>query len=96
MGRLLALHWPASPHDKELWPLAESAAQLKILICGPSLEGGGNAYKRNLYFFHSDSINRPLVFEIFAFEVCTDPFPFICTDRGEKLNFFKPFVLISD
>ena len=69
MGRLLAFDRAASPHDKKLWTFTEGAAGLKILIRGSLLAKSGKSRRWNLYFFSSEGVDRPLVFEIFAFEV---------------------------
>ncbi len=37
MGRILAFDRATSPNAKKLWPFAESAAEVIVLICGLSL-----------------------------------------------------------
>jgi hypothetical protein len=41
------------------------------------------------YFLNSDSVNRPLFFEVFSFKICSDPFALVGSDGGEKFDFFK-------
>ena len=90
MGRLLAFDRAASPHGRKLWTFAEGAARLNILTRGSSLAKSKKTREWDLCFFNGEGVNRSLVFEVFAFEVCADPFAGFCAGRGEKINLFEP------
>lgn len=42
-----------------------------------------------LYFSYGDGINLPLFFEVFSFEVCTNPLTLVSTSGRKEFNFFK-------
>ena len=43
----------------------------------------------DLCLSYGESVNRSLVFEVFAFEVCADPFAGIGTGSGQKINLLQ-------
>ena len=42
-----------------------------------------------LYLSDGEGVNRSLVLEVFAFEVCADPFAGFCAGRGEEINLLQ-------
>ena len=42
-----------------------------------------------LYLSYGEGVNRSLVFEVFTFEICADPFAGFCTGHGKKINLLK-------
>ena len=89
MGRLLAFDRAASPHGRKLWTFAKVAAGLKILTRGSSLAKSKKTREWDLCFFNGEGVNRSLVFEVFAFKVCADPFAGFCAGGGEKINLLQ-------
>ena len=89
MGRILAFDRAASPHAKKLWPFVEGTAKFKILTRGSSLAKSKKTREWDLCFFNGEGVNRSLVFEVFSFEVCADPFAGFCAGGGEEINLLQ-------